>query len=299
MKTYFLILIALLPSLALAQSKGTKGTKGKGMSEMPALKVNQPAAPAGFDVARSGIARGKVEPVEFVSKESGTFRLMIYTPAGVQPHKKLPALYLLHGASGDENTWIKEIHADAILDNLYAGKKLAPMYVIMPSMLSVSGREQAGNSREAMMGATMAFSDVLMNEMIPFLEKKHSVSDKREHRALAGLSMGAGVAFSTGLRKSDHFAWIGAFSGSGSTRRLEAMRMDLKSKEREPRLVWLSVGDRDELMAGGMVAADAFLTAKAIPHEFRINSGGHEPKVWMNDLYHFAPLLFQNANSAR
>lgn len=111
--------------------------------------------------------------------------------------------------------------------------------------------------------------------------------------------MGAGVAFSTGLRNSDQFAWIGAFSGSGSTRRLESMRIDLKSKEREPRLVWLSVGDRDELMAGSMVAADAFLTAKAIPHEFRINSGGHEPKVWMNDLYHFASLLFQNTNSAR
>ncbi len=293
MKIYVLILIALLPSLAPAQSKGTKGAKGKGMSEMPALKVNQPAPPVGFDVTRSGIARGTVEPVEFVSKESGTFRLMIYTPAGVQPHKKLPALYLLHGASGDENTWIKEIHADAILDNLYAGKKLAPMYVIMPSMLSVAAREQVGKSREAMMGATMAFSDVLMNEMIPFLEKKHSVSDKREHRALAGLSMGAGVAFSTGLRNSDQFAWIGAFSGSGSTRRLENMRMDLKSKEREPSLIWLSVGDRDELMAGGMVAAAAFLKAKAIPHEFRIHSGGHEPKVWMSDLYHFAPLLFK------
>ena len=105
--------------------------------------------------------------------------------------------------------------------------------------------------------------------------------------------MGGGLAFSTGLTSPDKFAWVGTFSG-GSTRRLaDGPRLDLTSPGRQLRLLWLSVGDRDNVTGSGMVAADAFLTERKIPHEFRINAGGHEPKVWMNDLYHFAPRLFQ------
>lgn len=291
MKKYILILAALIPALAHAQGFGPKG-KGMRKSDAPELKANQPAAPAGFDVARSGIARGKVQATEFATKESGTYRVMVYTPPGFTPKGRLPVLYLLHGASGDENTWIRDVHADAILDNLYAAKKLVPMIVVMPSMLSVTGREQAGDSRDAKARASMAFGDVLLNDLIPFVQAQYPVLADREHRALAGLSMGAGVTFSTGLMHIDQFAWIGAFSG-GSTRRLEGTSLDLKSKERQPRLLWLSVGDQDGMMAGGMVAADAFLQGKNIPHEFHINAGGHEPKVWMNDLYYFAPLLFK------
>lgn len=260
-----------------------------------ALTPNQAEAPADFDVARSGIARGKVTPAEYDSKSGGgKYRATIYTPPGFSPTKKYPVLYLLHGASGDENNWVQAIHADAILDNLYADKKLVPMLVVMPSSLSAAAREQAGDSRDARARASMAFGEVLMGDLIPFVESKYPVLVDREHRALAGLSMGAGLAFSMGLMNSDKFAAVGAFSG-GSTRRLsDGSRLDVTSPGRQLRLLWLSVGDRDNLMGGSMVAADAFLTEKKIPHVFRINAGGHEPKVWMNDLYNFAPMLFQS-----
>lgn len=260
------------------------------------LTPNQPDAPAGSDVARAGVARGKVTPFEYESRAGGgTFRATIYTPPGFSPAKKYPVLYLLHGASGDENTWVREIHADAILDNLYADKKLAPMLVVMPSSLPVAARERAaGAGRDARARTGMAFGDVLLRDLIPAVEARYPVLSGREHRALAGLSMGAGLALNAGLTNPDEFAWVGAFSGGG-TRRLAAggSRLDLTSPGRQPRVLWLSVGDRDALTGGGMVAADAFLTEKKIPHVFRVNAGGHEPKVWRNDLYHFAPMLFQ------
>lgn len=207
-------------------------------------------------------------------------------------------LYLLHGASGDENNWVQEIHADAILDNLYAEKKLAAMLVVMPSSLSVAAREEAGDSRDAKARASMAFGGVLLGDLIPFVESQYPALADREHRALAGLSMGAGLALSTGLMNPDKFAWVGAFSG-GSTRRLaDSSRLDLASPGRQLQVLWLSVGDRDNLMGSRMAAADAFLTEKNIRHVFRINAGGHEPKVWMTDLYHFAPMLFQDAKGA-
>lgn len=280
---HIILFLGLLPALALAQGFGPQG-KGIRKADAPELKANQPAPPAGFDVPRSGIARGKVQAVEFATKESGAYRAMIYTPPGLAPQAKAPVLYLLHGASGDENTWIKDIHADAILDNLYAAKKLMPMIVVMPSMRPVAGRDQAGANRDAKARAAMAFGEILLQDLIPWVESHYPALTAREHRALAGLSMGAGTALATALANSDKFAWVGAFSGAG--RRWSEPRQKF-------RLLWLSVGDRDVMMAGGMVAAAAFLTGKEVPHDFHINSGGHEPKVWMNDLYYFTPLLFK------
>lgn len=260
-----------------------------------ALTPNQPEPPAGFDVPRAGGARGKIESVEFKSKAAGEkFRATIYTPPGFSSSKKYSVLYLLHGASGDENTWTHEIQAHAILDNLFADKKLAPMIVVMPSSLSNAAREQAGGSRDAKQKAGMAFGDVLLRDLIPFIEAKYPVIADREHRALAGLSMGAGLALNTGLMNPDMFAWGGAFSGGSTQRLANSPQLDVTSPGRQLKLLWLSVGNKDTLMAGSVAAVDAFLTGRKIPHVFRINAGGHEPKVWMNDLHHFAPMLFQN-----
>lgn len=279
--------------------RGTPGGRPSPNDGAAALIPNQPDAPAGFDRARPGIARGKVTHFEYGSKTGGgTFRAAIYTPPGLSAAAKYPALYLLHGASGDEDDWVKAIHADAILDNLYADKKIAPMLVVMPSSLSTAARERAGGSRDAKARASVAFGDVLLRDLVPFVESNYPAFAGREHRALGGLSMGGGLAFATGLMHPDTFAWVGAFSG-GSARRLERdPRLDVTSAGRQLRVLWLSVGDRDHLMGGSTAAADAFLTQRKIPHVFRINAGGHEPKVWMNDLYHFAPLLFRDVNGA-
>ncbi|RBP35635.1 enterochelin esterase-like enzyme [Roseimicrobium gellanilyticum] len=279
-------LLCVLQLSAFAQSpRGMRRGGPEQSGSTPVLKPNQPEAPAGFDTPRSGAARGKVIPFEYESKTAGgTFRATIYAPPGFSPGKKYPVLFLLHGASGDENNWVQAIHADAILDNLYADKRLVPMLVVMPSSISVAGRQQAAESRDAKARASMTFGEVLLNDLLPYVESKFPALTGRENRALAGLSMGAGAALSTGTANSDKFAWVGAFSGAG--RRWTEPNEKL-------RLLWLSVGDRDSMMGAGMVAADAFFTEKNIPHVFRINAGGHEPKVWMNDLYHFAPLLFQ------
>jgi enterochelin esterase-like enzyme len=285
-----LLLIALLPSLSLAQGPRPKG-KGFPRGSHVELKANQPEAPAGFDVARAGIPRGRIVPFEYESKTGGgIFKATLYVPPNYVNGTNYPVLYLLHGASGDEKNWVEAVHADAILDNLYAAGKLAPMLVVMPSSLSVAARARAGDDREAKARANVIFGQVLVDDLIPFVESKYPALSDREYRALAGLSMGAGTALSAGVANSDKFAWIGAFSGAG--RRWSEPSEKL-------RLLWLSVGDRDSMMEGGMVAADAFFTEKNVPHEFHINSGGHEPKVWMNDLYYFAPRIFQNNNSAR
>lgn len=282
--------LAQSPITSLRPRRGGASPNLGAAAQLP----NQTDAPVGFDVVRAGIPRGNVNSFEYASKSSGeTFRGTIYTPPGFAPTKKYSVLYLLHGVSGDETTWVQELHADAILDNLYADKKLMPMLVVMPSSLSVEARIKAGDSRDAKARASMAFGEVLLRDLISLVESSYPVQADREHRDLAGFSMGGGLAFSIGLTHPDQFAWVGAFFGV-STRRLgDNSRFDLRSPGRQLRLLWLSVGNRDNVTGSGVVAADAFLTERKVSHVLRINVGDHEPKVWKNDLYYFAMRLFQ------
>ncbi len=288
-------IFAQVPKAPRSPDKDRPRTAGAAV----ALAPNQPAPPAGFDVVRKGISRGKITTLKYESKSAGgTFRATVYTPPSFSPGEKYPVLYLLHGASGDENTWVKDINAAAILDNLYSAGKLAPMIVVMPSSLSVAARKQAGDSRDAKADASATFGDVLLRDLIPLVESKYSVFPDREHRALAGLSRGANLALGVGLVGSDTFAWLGVFSGGNARQLTDNSQLDLSSPGRQPRLLWLSVGNRDEVVGARMAELGALLTKKRIPHVFRINDGGHEPKVWMSDLYYFAPMLFPDVKAA-
>jgi enterochelin esterase-like enzyme len=91
-------------------------------------------APKGFDTRRDGVEQGKVETIEYDSKSMGSKRKMVvYLPPGYSKDSKYPVLYLLHGAGDDENGWTRRGSAAAILDNLYADKKIASMIVVMPN----------------------------------------------------------------------------------------------------------------------------------------------------------------------
>src|SRR3954468_2760288 len=85
-----------------------------------------PVPPAGFDKAREGTDKGKLERVDYDSKSVGVKRWMeVYTPPGYTKDKKYPVLYLLHGAGGNEtHEWTglgkNQGGAAIILDNLIA-----------------------------------------------------------------------------------------------------------------------------------------------------------------------------------
>src|SRR5262249_10238544 len=152
-----------------------------------------------FDARRDDIARGKVETVEYDSKTAGTKRKMvIYTPPAFSKDARYPVLYLLHGRGGNETGWRRGGRADVILDNLYAAKKAVPMIVVMPN------------------GSISGFEDDLLKDIIPYVESHYPVKADREHRAVAGLSMGGRQSLSIGLKHLDQFAWVGAFSAPGS-----------------------------------------------------------------------------------
>jgi len=241
---------------------------------------------------REGIARGKLEMIEYDSKTVGTRRkMMVYTPAGYSTDRKYPVLYLLHGIGGDETEWQRFASVDILFDNLLADKKAEPMIVVMPN-----GRAQPNDRAEGNVYSTAPafekFEQDLLNDVIPAIESRYSVLADREHRALAGLSMGGGQALNFGLGHLETFAWVGGFSSAPNTRPAQQLVPDPAKARRELKLLWLACGNKDGLITISQ-NVHAYLKENNVPHVWHVDSNAHDATEWRNNLYYFAQYLFR------
>jgi enterochelin esterase-like enzyme/lysophospholipase L1-like esterase len=250
-----------------------------------------PEPPEGIDVKRDGIAHGRLEMVEYDSKTVGVVRRMqVYTPPGYSKDRKYPVLYLLHGIGGDETEWERFCKPDVLLDNLTADGKAVPMIVVMPN-----GRARKNDRAEggvfAAAPAFAVFERDLLEDVIPAIESRYSVLSAREHRALAGLSMGGGQSLNFGLTHLDTFAWVGGFSSAPNTKPPSELVPDPAAAREKLRLLWLSCGSRDGLIN---ISQDvhAYLKENDVPHVWNVDDHGHDPTEWRNNLYRFLQALF-------
>lgn len=251
-------------------------------------------APVGFDVYQGNILHGKIDTISYKSKTVGTIRrALVYTPPGYSESKKYPVLYLLHGIGGDEKEWYNGGQPHVILDNLYAQGKLEPMIVIMPNGRAIKDDRAIGNHMAADKVAGFAvFEEDLLNDLIPFVESNFSTLTDREHRAIAGLSMGGGQSLNFGLGNLNKFAWIGGFSSAPNTKRPEELVPDANAAKKQLKLLWISCGADDGLMSFSKRTHD-YLVEKEVPHIYYIEPGVHDFKVWKNGLYMFSQLIFK------
>lgn len=282
-KLIFLIFSLLLLSNSIAASQGI---------------VKR--APAGFDVTTPGIARGAVDTVTYESETIGTKRkAVIYTPPGYSQDQIYPVLYLLHGIGGDEAEWLENGQPQVILDNLYAEGKLEPMIVVMPNGRAMKNDRATGNIfAPEKIQAFATFEKDLLNNLIPFIEKNYPVFTDREHRALAGLSMGGGQSLNFGLGNLNAFAWIGGFSSAPNTKDPEQLLPYPEEAKNSLKLLWISCGDEDGLMRFSQ-RTHRYLKDHGVPHIFYVEPGGHDFAVWKNDLYMFSQLLFKPVDRSK
>jgi enterochelin esterase-like enzyme len=251
-------------------------------------------SPVDFDSPRNEIKKGKIDSIIYYSKTVGTKRkALVYIPPSYTKGKKYPVLYLLHGIGGDEREWLNGGQPQIILDNLYAENKLQPMIVIMPNGRAMKDDRATGNIMASdKVEAFATFEKDLINDLIPFVEKKYPVFTDRENRAIAGLSMGGGQSLNFGLGNLDKFAWIGGFSSAPNTKAPELLVPDPDAAKKKLKVLWISCGDSDGLISFSQRTHD-YLVAKSVPHIFYIEPGIHDFKVWKNDLYMFSQLLFK------
>ena len=253
-----------------------------------------PDAPAGFNTRRNDVPAGRIEPFGYDSAVTGTHRKAnVYLPPGYTAEKKYPVLYLLHGIGGDENEWIRFAKPDALFDNLIADGKAVPMIVVIPNGRALADDRPGENifAPEKVAGFA-AFERDLLENLIPAIEKKYSVRTDREHRGLAGLSMGGGQTFNFGLGHLDTFAWIGAFSAAPNTKPPASLVPNPAAAREKLTLLYISCGNKDGLINFSQ-GVHRYLKEHDVAHIWNVDDFGHDPAHWASNLYHFAQRIFR------
>ncbi len=252
-----------------------------------------PSSP-GFDIVRSGIPHGTIDTIVYDSKTVGSKRkALIYTPPTYSKDKKYPVLYLLHGIGGDEKEWLNGAQPQVILDNLYAENKIQPMIVVMPNGRAMKNDRAVGNIFDKeKVEAFATFEKDLLNDLIPFIEKKYPAIKAADHRAIAGLSMGGGQSLNFGLGNLDKFAWVGGFSSAPNTKPPQELMPNPAEAKKKLKLLWISCGDRDNLITFSRRTHE-YMQQNNVDHIYFIEPGYHDFKVWKNGLYMFSQLLFK------
>ena len=147
------------------------------------------------------------------------------------------------------------------------------MIVVMPNGRAAKQDRPGGDFRKQF-PAFEVFENDLLKDVIPFVESHYPVKSDREHRALAGLSMGGGQSLNFGLKHPGTFAWVGGFSSAPNTKPAGDLVKDPAALARELRLLWVSCGNQDRLID----VSERFhstLEKKNVPHVWHVDSGAH------------------------
>jgi len=233
-------------------------------------------------------------------------RLSIYTPPGYeQSQEAYPVLYLLHGAGGDEESWLELGRAAQIMDNLIARGEAQAMIVVMPNGNVVQDAAPGEGTQgyvtpRFMLPKTMEGSfESSFPEIMAFVEKEYRVKADRAQRAIAGLSMGGFHAAHISRYYPASFDYVGLFSAallppaSSDVAIYRDMDATLKrQKDMGYRLYWIGIGEADFLVQANLTYRKK-LDSLGFKYEFLETEGGHVWSNWRSYLSAFVPLLFE------
>ena len=229
-------------------------------------------------------------------------RMHVYTPPGYDgTADRYPVFYLLHGGGDEDSGWGTVGRAGFILDNLIAAKKAKPMIVVMPNGSLPRPAVPAGAKLDpkGMAALQDRFTNELLKEVVPHVEKHFRVKPGPENRALAGLSMGGGQTTRVLTSHPDQFGYVaiwsaGLFGGAPAAfeAQNEAFLKDAAAVNKTVRLLEVTVGDKDYALAGSKALAGVF-EKHGIKHELKVTGGGHTWINWRQYLNEFAPQLFR------
>lgn len=250
--------------------------------------------------ALKDVPHGLVSETIYFSKLTNSFRrCFVYTPAEYNENIKnrYPVLYLQHGSFEDETGWSSQGKANLILDNLIASKKATPMIIVMDN--GYAYKPQQNNSPQE-----SVFEEVVINEIIPMIDAKFRTIANKEHRAIAGLSMGANQTMRIMMNNLNTFSYYGGFSGTSNypsadpidvATFLDGKYKDGKSVNAQIKLFWLGLGTKEPSPFPGSVGAfRTMLEKQGIKYTYYESpETAHEWLTWRRCLNQFAAKIFK------
>ena len=242
----------------------------------------------------------------------GEAGVAVYLPEGYTTSQEAyPVLYLLHGSGDDETGWMTKGKAKAILDSLITNQLCQPMIVVMPNgYLEQTGRYYAPESRLWM---ESTFEENFSN-LIAWTEANYRTIADKQHRAIAGLSMGGFHTMHTAALLNQAFDYVGIFSAlyvphtkqPHNERNIEISALAQSDKPayqqteallREqfatpPQVYWIACGVEDFLYEDNVIYRQ-YLDEQQYPYEYHESAGGHSWQNWMDYLTIFAQKIFK------
>jgi enterochelin esterase family protein len=269
--------------------------------------VEVPENGVDYSLAKN-VPHGDVRIRSYHSKITGQWRrCFVYTPPDYEANgsARYPVLYLQHGSGEDETGWIFQGHANLILDNLIAEKHAVPMMIVMDNGYASVPAGPFGPAPSGPAADIGAFEDVMIKEVIPMIDASFRTIPDRNHRAMAGLSMGANQALHLATGHLDTFAYMAGFSGTMNGLSTEALdpvtAFDGRFKDGvafndKVKLLWLGLGTQEPNPFPASVGAFRAMLDKAGIKYIYFSSPGtaHEWLTWRRDLNDFAPRLFHD-----
>ena len=272
------------------------------------------------------VPHGAVASVTYYSAPLQRHRRMhVYTPPGYESNNtKYPVFYLLHGAGDSDEAWTSVGRAGFILDNLIAAKKAQPMIVVMPAGHTNGPTPGIGGPAPALTipaGQPDEFTQDFTGAIRPYVEKHYRVRTGREHRAIAGLSMGGSQTLNIAIPHLTDYAYVGVFSsgllGGGGRGRGAApapagatpssapaapfgeawekrnlAMLDNAAARKGLKVLWFATGKDDFLLETTRSTVE-LLKRHGFTPQYIESAGGHTWLNWRDYLSQFAPLLFQ------
>lgn len=240
------------------------------------------------------VPHGAIHVNFYDSPNLNTQRMVyVYTPPGYETGKqKFPVLYLLHGNGQIEASWTWTGRTNVIMDNLIADGKIKPMIVVMPYGHVAREIKTAANPSAVPSPTDGALIEKeLMTAVKPMVESKYRVLTDRNHRAIAGLSMGSAQSQMIALHNLEQFAYLGAFSAAGN--RGEWEKADAAMLNKKLKVLWLGCGTED-FAYNGMKSLHTLLETRTVKHVWNESAAGHSWPNWQVYLTKFAQLLFRD-----
>lgn len=233
----------------------------------------------------------------------------VYLPAGYdEGNAQYPVLYLLHGLTDNHTAWRDRGNVKDIATEIFTKGDAHEMIIVMPD---------AGTTYDGYFNCEgWRYEDFFFTEFIPHIESNYRVKARREHRAIAGLSMGGGGTIGYALRHSDMFssayamsALAGMVENTWISRDPDARRrLFMQSAVEHNNIIivenagnelrdsiaavrwFIDVGDDDFLLENNFEFIKA-LRKQRIPHQLRVRDGGHTWQYWQQALYIALPFI--------
>ena len=221
--------------------------------------------------------------------------------------RRYPVLYLLHGLTGRFDNWTSR----SAIENY---NRTRDLIIVTPEGANgwYTDRLNADGDK---------YESYIIKELIPEIDQRYRTLNRKDQRAIAGLSMGGFGSIKFGLKYPEMFAVVGSFSGAlgaaaitekdipgaigktideifgpaGSEVRkandpFEIIRRATPEKIKAFPFIYLDCGTEDFLFQSNREFVN-LLVEKNIRHEYRQLPGAHNWEYWNKQVEEFMRVL--------